>query len=380
MEKKGKKIVLIGTAHPFRGGLAAYNERLANEFLKDGNEVIIYTFKLQYPGFLFPGKTQYADWPAPDKLDIRVRVNSVNPLNWITVGREINKLNADMLIYCYWMSFFAPCFGTIAFFAKNKRTKHFALIHNMIPHEPTILDKFLPKYFTKSMDGFVAMADSVRLDINKFTKGLRTVKVSPHPIYDHYGECESKKKSAEYLKLDDRYNYLLFFGLVRAYKGLDILLQAFADKRLEKFNLKLIIAGEFYENEKNYFRQIKDLGLEGKIVINNFFIPNNEVKYYFGICDLVVQPYKTATQSGVTQVAYHFNKPMLVTDVGGLGEIVPHNKVGYVVDVDPIEIANALYDFFENKKQKPFNENVKNEKLKYSWNKMTDQFYELLNL
>lgn len=376
MEAKSKKIIILGTAHPFRGGLAAFNERLAIEFVKEGHHVIVYTFNLQYPGFLFPGKTQYSSNKAPDRLTIHKKINSVNPLNWVKVGKEIKKQNADIVIHCYWMSFFAPCFGTIARFSKGAKTKHFALIHNMIPHEPSILDRLFPKYFVRAMDGFVAMANSVKEDINRLDSGNKPVFVSPHPIYDHYGEPESKTEAAAKLGVPENQNYLLFFGLVRAYKGLDLLLTAFADPRLEKYNIKLVVAGEFYENEADYVKLIESLNIKERVLIHNTFIPDGEVRHYFSLCDMVVQPYKTATQSGVTQIAYHFNKPMLVSDVGGLSEIVPHNKVGYVVDVSPAAIADALVDFYENNRCGTFTSAVKTEKKKYLWSKMTSQFFK----
>ncbi len=368
---------MVGTFHPFRGGLAAFNERLANEFLKEGHEVIIYTFKLQYPNFLFPGKTQYADWDAPKELDIRIKINSINPLNWIKVGREIRQLKADMVVYCYWMSFMAPCFGTIARLVKAPKTRNYAMVHNMIPHETTILDKVFPKYFVNIMDGFVAMAESVKKDIINLDTANKTVLVSPHPVYDHYGEKTSKQEAAAVLNLNPDDHYILFFGFVRAYKGLDLLLKAFGDHRLRNKNVKLIVAGEFYENENEYLNLIRTQKLEEYIVLHNTFIAEDQVRYFFSVCDIVVQPYKSATQSGVTQIAYHFEKPMLVTDVGGLKEIVPHGKVGYVTLPDEKDIADSLLDFYENNREEAFVEGTKSEKKKFLWSKMTSTFYEL---
>ena len=371
------KIVIVGTAHPYRGGLAAYNERLAHEFVKEGHEVEIFTFSLQYPSFLFPGKSQFSDEKAPSDLRIRRRINSVNPLNWLSVGREIKKMQPDRVIFCYWMAFMAPCFGTIARVARSPRTKMIALVHNMIPHEPTVLDKLFPGYFVRSMDGFVAMADAVARDIRHFDKQNKPIAVSPHPIYDHFGELPDKKTAAMKLGLHEQFSYLLFFGFIRQYKGLDLLLEAFADKRLREFPIKLIVAGEFYENPEPYLQQIAKLKLENLVELRTSFIPDSEVRNYFGIADLVAQPYRTATQSGVSQIAYHFEKPMLVTNVGGLAEIVPHGKVGYVVDVEPKQIADALLDFYQNQRAGAFIENIKTEKLKYEWSKMTSAICNL---
>ena len=366
------KIIIVGTAFPYRGGLAAYNERLAREYVRQGNEVEIITFSLQYPGFLFPGKSQFSTEFALEDLKIKRMINSVNPLNWVKVGRLIKKKSPDMVIYCYWMAFMAPCFGTIARVARSPKTKMVAMIHNMIPHEPTILDKLFPKYFVDSMDGFVAMAESVVADINHFDKQNKPKVVSPHPIYDHYGDAMTKQEATIKLGLHEQKDYVLFFGFIRHYKGLDLLLEAFADERLRKFPVRLIVAGEFYENPQPYLEQIIRLKLDGLVELRTGFIPDNEVRNYFSVADLIAQPYRTATQSGVSQIAYHFEKPMLVTKVGGLAEIVPDGKVGYVVGVEPLQIADAMVDFFSNQRAGKMIENIKLEKKKFLWSRMTD--------
>ncbi len=365
------KIIIVGTTYPFRGGLAAYNERLAREYMKQGNDVEIYTFSLQYPSFLFPGKSQFSTEPVPADLKINRTISSVNPLTWIKTGREIKRKSPDKIIFCYWMAFFAPCFGTIARNARNSKTKMIAMIHNMIPHEPTILDKLFPKYFVNAMDGFVAMTDSVVSDINKFDNLMKPKVVSPHPIYDHFGEQLPKNLAALKLGLHENFSYILFFGFIRHYKGLDLLIEAFADKRLRQFPVKLIVAGEFYENPEPYLRQISKLKLDNIVILRTKFIPEHEVRTYFSIADMVAQPYRSATQSGVSQIAYHFEKPMLVTDVGGLAETIPNGKVGYVVDVNPTQIADALVDFYTNNQSEKFIENIKIEKQKYEWSIMT---------
>lgn len=372
------KIIIVGTTYPFRGGLAAFNERLAREYIQQGHEVEIFTFSLQYPSFLFPGKTQFSSEEAPTDLKIHRTINSVNPLSWLLTGRKIKKLNPDKVIFCYWMAFIAPCFGTIARIVRSPKTQIVALIHNMIPHEPTILDKLFPKYFVNAMDGFVAMADSVIEDVKYFDANSKPKIVSPHPIYDHYGALLDKKDAAIKLGLYDQNAYILFFGFIRQYKGLDLLLEAFADERLRKFPLKLIVAGEFYENPEPYLSQIAKLKLGNFVELRTVFIPDSEVRNYFSVADIVAQPYRTATQSGVSQIAYHFEKPMLVTNVGGLAEIVPHGKVGYVVDVEPAQIADALVDFYENKRADEFIENIKTEKLKYAWSQMTEAINNLM--
>ena len=366
------KIIIVGTAYPYRGGLAAFNERLAWEYFSEGNEVEIYTFQLQYPSFLFPGKTQFSSEPPTYDLKIYRKINSINPFNWIKTGRAIKAKNPDKVIFCYWMSFMAPCFGTIARCCKSGNTKCIALIHNMIPHEPNLLDKMFPSYFVKSMDGFVAMTNSVVDDIDQFDKKGKPKLVSPHPIYDHYGPIISQKEAVKQLNLDDDYQYILFFGLVRKYKGLDLLLKAFTDVRFRPLPVKLMIAGEFYEPQEPFNEIIRKFSLEEDVIIHNEFIPDEMVRYYFNAAAIVAQPYYSATQSGVTQIAYHFEKPMLVTNVGGLPEIVPNGKVGYVVEPDAEKIADALLDFFENKRSDEFVANIREEKKKYTWDKMIE--------
>jgi D-inositol-3-phosphate glycosyltransferase len=375
---KEMKVILVGTAYPYRGGLAAYNERLAREYQKQGHEVEIVTFKLQYPSFLFPGKTQLSSDAAPMEINISRRINSLNLISWIKVGGYIKSQKPDVVIFCYWMAFFAPCFATIACCARSPKTKMLGLIHNMIPHEPTILDKIFPKYFVNKMDGFVAMTDSVVDDINKFDTAQKPKVVSPHPIYDHYGVILPKPIACAKLGLHQDKKYILFFGFIRHYKGLDLLIRAFADERLRAMQVKLVVAGEFYENPQPYLDLIVELNLDRSVVLRNSFIPDNEVKTYFSLADIVAQPYRSATQSGVSQIAYHFEKPMLVTNVGGLAETIPNGKVGYVVDVEISQIADALVDFFSNDRASQMIENIKKEKQRFAWSKMTEAIQSIL--
>ncbi len=383
------KIIVLGTSWPYRGGLATFNERLARQFASEGHEVEIWTFTLQYPSFLFPGKTQYTNEKAPEDLVIRRKLNSCNPFNWLRVGREIRYAAPDMLICCYWMSFFAPAYGLISRIAKkNGKTRCIALVHNMIPHEPSLLDKLFAPYFVKSQDGFVALSDSVVHDIEKVEQKIsnqqspitnRPKVSSPHPIYDHYGERMTKKEACKALKLPAGRDYMLFFGLVRAYKGLDMLLEAFALVKKQLPNVRLIIAGEFYESADKYFAQAVRLGIMDEIIIRDEFIPDADLRKYFGVADLIVQPYKTATQSGVTQVAFHFEKPMLVTNVGGLGEIVHDRKMGYACEPNAQAISEALLDYFTNDRQEEFTKYLQKEKTKYAWSNMTRAFIKILN-
>ena len=361
-------VIIIGTAYPFRGGgMSTYNERLARAFQQRGDQVIIYTFSLQYPGFLFPGKTQYSSEPAPSDLNIKVAVNSINPFNWIKVGREINNLRADIVVIRYWMPFMAPCLGTIArIIRRNKHSKVVAITDNIIPHEKMPGGSLLSRYFVKSCDGFIAMSRAVLSDLDKFDKSRPRV-FSPHPLYDNFGAAVPKSLSKKQLGLEEGIKYILFFGFIREYKGLDLLIKAFADERFRKLSVKLLIAGEFYVDAKPYLDLIDKLQLKNDIVLRTEFIENNEIVNYFCSSDIVAQPYKDATQSGVTQIAYHFDKPMLTTNVGGLSEMVPDGKVGYVVAPDVNEITEALLRFFNESKEDEFSANAAVEKKRFSW-------------
>ena len=365
-------IIIVGTAHPYRGGLAAFNERLALQFQKEGHHVEMYTFTLQYPGFLFPGKTQFTNDPAPAGLTISRKINSCNPFNWIKVGNQIRKKKPDMVVFAYWMSFMAPCFGTIAKqIRKNHKTRCIGLIHNMIPHEPNVLDKYLPPYFVKQMDGFTTLSHAVIKDIDQFDKHNKPKSWAPHPIYDHYGELIDKIEARKQLGLSADGKYVLFFGFIRDYKGLDLLIDAFGDLRLQDMGVRLLVAGEFYGDPQPYLNRIRSLDISDIVILHNDYIPDNKVNLYFRACDIVAQPYKTATQSGVTQVAFHFERPMLVTNVGGLPEIVPDGKIGYVVNPDAQDIADALVRYYKENKEEEFTAGVREEKRKYGWDRMT---------
>ena len=368
-----KRIVLLGTTYPFRGGLASFNERLSKEFIKEGYEVIIYTFTVQYPNFLFPGKTQFTSSPKPKDLIIERKINSVNPFNWIKVGLELKKMKPEIILSKFWIPFIAPSLGTINRIAKNTKTRRISILDNVVPHEKRIGDKILSKYYIASIDSFVAMSETVKNDLKKFTD--KKCLLNPHPLFDNFGKKILKQEALKMLNLDANYKYILFFGFIRDYKGLDILLEAMQDKKIEDKKIKLIIAGEYYSNEQKYLNLIEKFKLKDKVELFTEFIPNEEVAIYFGASDLVVQPYKTATQSGITQIAYHFEKPMVVTDVGGLKEIIPEEKVGYVVKPNSKEVALAINKFYESSID--FDKYIKEEKKKYSWLKLVNTLEKL---
>lgn len=364
------KIVILGPAYPYRGGIALFDDRLTGELVRMGHQVEEWTFTLQYPGFLFPGKTQFSDDPAPEGINTVRKLNSINPFNWISVGRQLKKMKPDLIVVAFWLPFMAPCQGSVARIARhNGHTRVTGLVHNMIPHEHRPGDKLFARYFAKSVDGFVAMSDSVLSDIAEFDAEKPRV-FCRHPLYDNFGKPADREESLQFLGLDPQYRYMLFFGLIRDYKGLDLLLKAYADSRLRQEKVRLIVAGEFYSGSEKYFEMEKQLGLEGLIIWKSEFVPNSEVRYCFGAADLIVQPYKSATQSGVAQIAYHFEKPMLVTNVGGLAEIVPDGVSGYVVEPEASQIADRLVDFFHEERISHFTEGLRQEKKKYSWENM----------
>ena len=372
-------IALIGPAHPLRGGLSTYNERLTQVLQEQGHTVTIYSFSLQYPGFLFPGTSQFTDEPAPAHLTIKTIINSVNPLNWIKVGREMKAANHDLVIVRYWLPFMGPCLGTILrIVKKNRHSRILCIADNIIPHEKRPGDYWFTKYFLKPIDVFITMSKSVLDDLKKFTD--KPAKFSPHPLYDNFEPAVPKDEACKRLCLDPAGKYILFFGFIRKYKGLDILLNAMADERLQKAGIKLIVAGEFYTDREEYDKQIEQHQLKDYIHMFTEFIPNDEVRYYFSAADLVVQPYHNATQSGITLIAYHFEKPMIVTNVGGLKEIVPDGKAGYVTDVSAPAIADAILKFFQPNSIPNLHENLLEEKRKYTWDTFIKNLFDVAGL
>jgi len=367
------KIIIIGPAYPLRGGLATFNERLAKQFITQGHEVIIYTFSLQYPAFLFPGKTQYSESPPPSDLKIIPIINSINPINWLTTGSKIKAENADLVIVRYWLPFMSPSLGTIIRIIKrNLKSKVIGLIDNALPHEKRWGDKILTKYFADAIDGFVTMSEYVRNDLTQFTK--KAIKLSQHPLYDNFGFKQEKIYARNKLGLPVDGFIFLFFGFIRKYKGLDMLISAFEKMAINQ-PCYLLIAGEYYAGEDTLNAQIKNSPAKEKIFEHTHFINDEEVSLYFSAADCVVQPYKNATQSGVTPLAYHFEVPMIVTNVGALPDLVP-STLGIVCEPDVASIADALSSM-TNFNDEVFNKAIIEEKKKLSWEKLTSDFFEV---
>jgi glycosyltransferase involved in cell wall biosynthesis len=373
------KIIILGPAHPLRpGGITTFNERLCRAFSEAGHSSEIWSFYLQYPSFLFPGSSQFTDAPPPKGLVIKSLLNSINPINWMWVGLKLKKERPDLIIVRYWLPFMGACLGTILRLAKNRHTKIICIADNIIPHEKRPGDSLLTKYFIGPVDAFMVMSESVLKDLVTFT--LKPAKLLPHPLYDNFGDKVDKHFARNYL--ENKYSYhfetneplLVFFGLVRHYKGLDILLEALVMNSNKK--IKLLVAGEFYEKKEPYLELISRTNLQDRVILHAGFIDDTEVKYFICAGDCIIQPYRSATQSGVTPVAYHFEVPMIVTNVGGLPQMVPDGIAGIVCEANPNSLAGAVDTFFGEDPDR-FRIGLLEEKKKLSWKTFTEGIFHL---
>ncbi|MBN8688883.1 MAG: glycosyltransferase [Chitinophagales bacterium] len=372
------RVVIIGPAHPLRGGLATFNQRLAAEFNTQGHQCSLLSFSLQYPDFIFPGTTQYTNEPAPQGLIIDTKINSVNPLNWISTGNWLKKQNPDLVIVRFWLPLMGPALGTILRrVRKNKHTKIICIADNVIPHEKRPGDTPFTRYFLKSCDAFITMSEKVMQDLRLFEKN-KPAQLVAHPLYDNFGAAISKTEARQHLGLPAHEKIVLFFGFIRKYKGLDLLFDAMALPELKSSGIRLLVAGEYYEAEKDYQAQIDQLGIREQLYLRTDFIPDSEVKYYLCAADAVIQPYRNATQSGVTPLAYHFEKPMVVTNVGGLPALVPDHRVGLVTSPQPEAIAAGILEFYQLGEDY-FIPHLREEKKKYSWANMVSSLSQLAN-
>ena len=343
-----RKIIFIGPAYPYRGGIAAFNENLATRFQNNGWECKIFTFSQQYPNMLFPGKTQLTTEDPKPNLTIQRGIYSMNPLNWIKISKQIVSEMPELVITQYWMPFMAPAFGTILRGIKKElpSVKIITIVHNFKPHESRIGDKQLNKYISNRTDLLVCLSDSVLKEITSTIRSKPVVQLF-HPIYDHYGEKLDQDLAKEKMGWSPTTKYLVFFGLVRAYKGLDVLLEGLSYIS-DKHDYKLVIAGEFYQDEEKYRKQITDLGLEEKVIIRNEYIPNEEIPSLFCSASCIVLPYRTATQSGVVPIALHFENHVIVTRVGSLSSIIEKHQLGIVTDPNPKALGSAIEKFLNN--------------------------------
>ncbi|GAC1424448.1 MAG: glycosyltransferase family 4 protein [Flavisolibacter sp.] len=371
------KVVIIGSAHPLRGGgISTFNERLAEEFKSQGHQCTIVSFSLQYPSIFFPGKSQYSLGPPPKDLVIYSLINSINPINWLQVGNQIRKWKPDVVVVRFWIPFLGAALGTIVRqIKKNGHSRIICIADNIIPHERRPGDSTLTQYFLKACDAFIVMSENVMNDLRSLLP-KKPVQLVEHPLYDNFGPIITKEEARKTLGWDQREKIILFFGFIRKYKGLDLLIKAMADPHVRLQKITLVIAGEFYDDEKYYRQLIDRCQLGDHIIIKSNFIADHEVKNYLCACDCIVQPYKNATQSGVTPLAYFFEKPMIVTNVGGLPSMVKDQKVGLVCFPDPSSIAEAIIKFYAIGEDH-FIAALRREKLKYKWSNLTQGIFEL---
>ncbi|MFQ5750827.1 MAG: glycosyltransferase [bacterium] len=364
------KITIISTAYPLRGGIAQYTAILYHKLKQKNHTVNVLTFKRQYPKIFFPGRTQL-DKGSDESVKIETEpiLDSIGPLSWLITYKKIKTTKPDLLIFKFWMPFFAPCFGTICWLTKKfTDTKILYLCDNIIPHERRFGDVALTKFALKKADYFIIQSEVVKNDLLALFPQAQN-KVVPHPVYEIFGEVMDKHVAKKEIGLHDE-RVILFFGYIRAYKGLDLILLALPEI-LKKINVRLLVVGEFYDSEEKYKNIIETLGIEKSVLIHADFVVNEKVSLYFSAADVVVLPYKSATQSGIVQIAYQLNRPCIVTNVGGLAEVVIHNKTGYVVEPEsPVALAHAVEKFYAEDKEREFVENVKVEKKKYSWDTM----------
>ncbi len=376
------KISFVGPAYPYRGGLATIIETLAKEFQGRGAEVYIKTFTLQYPRLLFPGKSQFRTGDAPEGFSITRCVNNINPLSWWRVGRALRREAPDVVVLKYWTPLMAPAFGTICRLARrNGKTKVVVHLDNITPHEPHFYDRPLNRYFLRSCDGFIYMSEAVNRDLHTYLPQAKAL-FSPHPLFDTYGKRVERVKACESLGLNPEDSYVMFFGYVRDYKGLDLLLDAWALLKAEgkTSGRKLLVVGEVYGSDAKYLEQIERLGLRDDVIMHTEFVPDDRVAEWFSVADMVALPYKSATQSGVTQVAYAFDVPMVVTNVGGLAEMVEDDVVGVLAQVSARSVADAIAKVYEGDNLARYREGVVRNKARFSWSATADRIEEILTI
>jgi len=368
------RISLIGPFPPFRGGISDFNYSLSKE-LDKSHDLQIINFSTLYPKVLFPGNTQFKDKVDKSAKSHRV-LSSINPLSWIKTVEKIIEFNPEIVIIHYWMPFFAPALRKIAVLLKKKiNVKIMAICHNLMPHENHSIYKYFTKRLINKIDRFIVMSDAVKKDLLEFIPNVK-YKSTPHPIYEIFGNVVDKKIARQKLDIKAK-KVILFFGLIREYKGLDILLNSIPKIKMGLDDFIVIVAGECYERKEKYYDIIKKLKIQDSVDLRFKFIPDCEVAEYFSAADVVVLPYKTATQSGITQIAYNFNRPVIISNVGGLAEIVVEGKTGYVVTPQSDEFAKAIITFFKESKFGEFSDNVKTHKTLFSWEKFADNIIEL---
>ena len=368
----GRNIAIIGPAWPYRGGLANFNERLAREWMKRGDNATIHTFTRQYPDFLFPGTSQFTDHPPPADLKIHRSIHAYNPLNWTSASKEIRQLAYDLVLIRYWIPAMAPALGFLAHHLVNSsNTRVVALVDNLYPHEARPLDRWLTHYFLRQPHAFVTMSAKVATQLRPLAQG-KPVCTSMHPIYDDYGPEIEKIEARRILGLDPKVPVLLFFGFIRKYKGLDLLIEALADPRLKAHSFRVVVAGEWYEDATSYKQQAMSADIEGRIIWRDHFIPESDIPTYFSAADAVIQPYRNATQSGISALALAYSKPLISTNVGGLAEIVSEGETGFLCEPDSLSIGSAILRWLDTAGQDKLSHSIRELRKQMSWEKLID--------
>jgi glycosyltransferase involved in cell wall biosynthesis len=366
-------ISYLSTFYPFRGGIAQFNASLYRELEKSHN-IKAFTFKRQYPNMLFPGKTQYVtETDKPEKIQSYPCLDSVNPISWIKASKIIQKTNPDLLLMKLWMPFFGPSLGYVAGKMPEK-CKSIAILDNVIPHEKHIIDMPFLKYYLKRVDGFVVMSEVVEKDLIRIKPDAKYT-LHPHPLYDHFGRTVDQSEARQKLNISHNKKTLLFFGFIREYKGLDLLIEAFG--KLDDSH-QLIIAGDCYGNFDKYQKRIDTCPNKDRIHKFVRYIHDDEVPLLFSAADVCVLPYKSATQSGITSIAYHFELPMLTTDVGGLKEVVKDGVTGKMTTKVSVEdIAGMITDYFSENASEKYKQNIRNLKKRMSWKSLADSILKM---
>ena len=373
------KIVFLSTFYPFRGGIAQFNALLYRELEKE-HDIEAVTFKRQYPGILFPGKTQFVTQEdSADPIPARRSLDSVNPFSYWSTAKAIRKQKPDLVITKYWMTFFGPCLGFVLG-RQSRFTKRIAILDNVIPHERRFFDHRFNRYFLRRNDGFIAMTEKVKADLLSYLPDAKC-EVIPHPVYPQFGKKLKREDALKALDLEDlkEKRILLFFGIIRDYKGLDLLIETLG-KLDDRYHL--LIAGEVYGSFEKYSRLIKSLKLEHRTHVIERYIADHEVPKFFSAADVCMLTYKSATQSGITGIAQYFELPMIATKVGGLGETIEHEKTGFVCDEQRAEsIASWVARYFDEAKKETMSEALKQENQRNSWEvfaRKLVRFYEEL--
>ncbi len=361
------RIVLVGTAHPMRGGMAHYLGLLYESLRKRGHEVRILSFKRQYPSLFFPGTTQMDSSQVTDPVPCEPLLDSICPISWIRTAQKIRGYAPDLVIFNYWMPFFLPCYSSVALLTRFLTGARILFIcHNIIPHERRVGDRFLTAVGFRLVDAFLVHSKSVQHDLLA-VRPKAPHKLVPLPIFDLFRDHMVRSDARVKLGIGQKEIVILFFGHVRRYKGLHVAIRAMA-KLSEHMNARLLIAGEFYEKVDEYADEISDLGLEGRVTVVNKYVPNEDVGMYFAAADVVSLPYLTTTQSGILPIAYHFNKPVIISDVGGLPEAVEEGKTGFVIPAnDPEALAVAIQRFAAAKDHTDFAAHIAAYKKRFSW-------------